>query len=54
MDIFGVLLLLFEDGLYFAFYFCSTACWFGECFAADVAGDFVDGVAVEELFVSAF
>jgi hypothetical protein len=50
----GVLLLLFEDCLYFAFYFCSAACGFCEGFAADVAGDFVDGVAIEELFVSAF
>jgi hypothetical protein len=45
---------LFEGCGYFAFYFCFAACWFGEYFAADVAGDFVYGVAVEELFVSTF
>jgi hypothetical protein len=34
--------------------FCSSACGFSEDCTADVAGDFVDGVAEDELFVAAF
>jgi hypothetical protein len=40
--------------LYVAFYFGFSTSWFREHHAADVAGDFVDGVAEDELFVAAF
>jgi hypothetical protein len=40
--------------LYVAFDFGFSAGWFREHVAADVAGYYVDGVAEDELFVSAF
>ena len=46
--------LLFENCLYVAVDFCSSACRFSEYFSADIAGDFVDYIAEYELFVAAF
>ena len=40
--------------MHIALKFSFSACGFCEHSAADVAGDFVDGVAEDELFVAAF
>jgi len=46
--------LLLENCLDVTVDFCSSTRGFSQQFSADIAGYFVDSVAVEELFVAAF